>query len=82
MEISPWFFPKQEDALAHTAFADLPMLGVADLASRLLVEVIGRTPVPPGRQAARRDVAALQHKAIWFMAIIAVRALSLERPWP
>ena len=48
------------------------MLTLADTASRLLVDVIGRTPVPPqsGEQAAR-DVARLQHQALWFMAIVA-----------
>jgi hypothetical protein len=52
------------------------MLALVDRASRLLVDVIGRTPVPPptGEQAGR-DVAGLQHRAVWFMAIIATRAV-------
>jgi hypothetical protein len=76
MTASSWSFPEREGALAQTASQDLPMLTLADTASRLLVDVIGRTPVPPqsGEQAAR-DVARLQHQAVWFMAIVATRAL-------
>jgi hypothetical protein len=51
------------------------MLVVADLASQLVVEVIGRTPVPPSSDEDSRDVANLQHKAIWFMAIVATRCV-------
>jgi hypothetical protein len=52
------------------------MLALADRASRLLVEVIGLTPVPaPAGEQAGRDVAGLQHQAVWFMAIIATRAV-------
>jgi hypothetical protein len=75
MESSPWSLPAQEASLSHTASIDLPMLAVADLASRLAFEVIGRTPVPPSRTEEGRDVSNLQHRAIWFMAIIATRAV-------
>jgi hypothetical protein len=75
MESSPWSFPAQEASLSHTASIDLPMLAVADLASRLLSDVIGRTPLPPSSTGEGRDVAGLQHRAIWFMAIIATRSL-------
>lgn len=75
MESSPWSLPAQEASLSHTASIDLPMIAVADLASRLAFEVIGRTPVPPSRTEEGRDVSNLQHRAIWFMAIIATRAV-------
>jgi hypothetical protein len=51
------------------------MLELADRSSRLLVEVVGLTPVPPSTEKAGRDVAALHHQAVWFMAIIATRAV-------
>jgi hypothetical protein len=75
MEGSSWSFPAHEASLAQTASVDLPMLAVADLASRLAVEVIGRTPVPPSSIDTGRDVSTLQHRAIWFMAIIATRGI-------
>ena len=75
VESSPWSFPAQEASLSQSASADLPMLAVADQASRLLFEVIGRTPVPPSHTECGRDISGLQHKAIWFMAIIATRSL-------
>ena len=75
MESSPWSFPAQEASLSQTAAIDLPMLAVADLASRLVFEVIGRTPVPPSGAADGRDASNLQHRAIWFMAIIATRCV-------
>lgn len=51
------------------------MLAVADLASRFVYEVVASTAVPTSSTKGRRDVSGLQHRAIWFMAVIAARSV-------
>jgi hypothetical protein len=72
MAASEWAVSKREDQLRDSADADLPMLALADAASRVVADVTQRadTKARPGEAA--KDYRRL---ALWFMAIITFRAL-------
>jgi hypothetical protein len=70
---SDWAIPSREEQLRQTASEELPMLALANEASRLLAEVVQRIKI----DAASEDRSARDYRvhALWFMAIIALRAL-------
>jgi hypothetical protein len=70
---SDWAIPRREEQLRQAAGEELPMLALADEASRLLAEVVQRIKI----DAASEDRSARDYRvhALWFMAIIALRAL-------
>lgn len=70
---SDWPIPEMEEALRLTAEMDLPALALADNVSRLLAEVIQGISI----DATEEDPSpkALRIHALWFMAIITLRAL-------
>jgi hypothetical protein len=70
---SDWSIPEQEESLRLTAEADLPMLALAENVSRLLAEVIQGISVDATEEDPKPK--ALRVHALWFMAIIAFRAL-------
>ncbi len=67
-----WLIPERERRLRETADADLPVLALADDVSRLLAEIIQEISIDAEEE---RDAKALRTQALWFMAIIALRAL-------
>ena len=73
MAASDWPIRKHEEDLRRTADEDLPMLALADEVSRLLAETIQSIRI----DAAREDRSAKDFRvhALWFMAIITLRAL-------
>jgi hypothetical protein len=70
---SDWPIPEKEEALRLAAEVDLPTLALADNVSRLLAEVVQGISI----DATEEDPCpkALRIHALWFMAIIALRAL-------
>jgi hypothetical protein len=68
-----WPVPQREAEFLSTACDELPILALADDVSRLLADVIQRVNVPP-REGEPDAVDARRH-ALWFMAIIAFRAM-------
>jgi hypothetical protein len=68
-----WPIPEREEALRQTAEADLPILALADHVSRLLAEVVQGISIDATDED--RDPTVLRIHALWFMAIIALRAL-------
>jgi hypothetical protein len=70
---SDWTIPSREEQLRTTANEELPMLVLADDASRLVAEVVQRIKI----DATSEDRSARDYRvqALWFMAIIALRAL-------
>jgi hypothetical protein len=70
---SDWSIPETEEKLRLSAEADLPTLVLADSVSRLLAEIIQDISI----DASEKDQGskALRIHALWFMAIIALRAL-------
>ena len=73
MTASDWPIPKREDGLRQTADVDLPTLALADEVSRLLGEVIQSISIDAARED--RNPKDFRLHALWFMAIIALRAL-------
>jgi hypothetical protein len=67
-----WSMSARETELQRTADDDLPALAIADEVSRLLVEVIQSISLPPQEELDSKD---LRLQALWFMAIIALRAM-------
>jgi hypothetical protein len=67
-----WSMSARETELQRTADGDLPALAIADEVSRLLVEVIQSISLPPQEELDSKD---LRLQALWFMAIIALRAM-------
>lgn len=70
---SDWSIPEKEEALRLTAGVDLPTLALADDVSRLLAETIQGISIDASEED--QDPKALRIHALWFMAIIALRAL-------
>jgi hypothetical protein len=70
---SDWSIPKREEELRQTADMDLPTLALADEVSRLLGEVIQSISIDAARED--RNPKDCRVHALWFMAIIALRAL-------
>ena len=70
---SDWILTQREQELLRSAADDLPMLGLADDVSHLLVEVIEQVTVDASQQDRTAD--DLRRHALWFMAIITVRAM-------
>jgi len=65
--------PQREEAFREGAWADVEMMALADDASRLLCDLIERFKVAPADGDASAD--DVRRHALWFMAIIAFRAL-------
>jgi hypothetical protein len=70
---SSWSIPEREEALRQTAEEELPALALADEVSELLAEVIQSITIDASEQDP--DAKAQRTHALWFMAIIALRAL-------
>lgn len=70
---SDWSISEREEALRLTAEADLPMLALADNVSQLLAEVIQGISIDATEEDPQPK--ALRTHALWFMAIITLRAL-------
>jgi len=68
-----WIVPQREQAFREHAWADVEMMALADDVSHLLCELIERFKVAPADGDASAD--DVRRHALWFMAIIAFRAL-------
>jgi hypothetical protein len=67
-----WSISARETELQRTADEELPALALADEVSRLLTEVIQSISLPAQEELDSKD---LRLQALWFMAIIALRAI-------
>lgn len=73
MESADWIVPQRERESRMRAESELQALGVADDASQLLAELVQRITIDATKD--ERDSDEVCRHALWFMAIIAFRAL-------
>jgi hypothetical protein len=71
--MTDWSIPRIESTLRSSAGNDLPVLALADDVSYLLCEVVQQVRIEP--QAEDPGAKQLRLQALWFMAVIALRAL-------
>jgi hypothetical protein len=68
-----WIIAKREEELIRSALDNLPALALADEVTKLLVNVIERVTIDASHED--RSAEDFRRHAMWFIAIIAVRAM-------